>query len=468
MRFLPVALVALALLPAAAAELQWTAPATGVVGSPVQAAWADVVQESPRTLGAHVETRVKILEGDAVVFESGSIHEHDGFHALAWTPTRPGPLTLQVTPADGSPAEHTVQVEAAPAATLEQLAAFQGATLDRDGHWLLSEAPSVPVYSRWDLRDDAGRLLLSSAAVHAGNSAQGPDTGTLGGALRALATSGGGPALGVLALEAPVQAADGPLATLTLTPPQTPACTDLVTDPDSATPDQPTWQRWSDVRVSVAQPDAVVVYTLVDRTLPVGQRPLWTAVSSAPHATLAFRAPGPGAYGLLLGGDVECQFAFRVVDSEGVPLDLPGAGTEPGTVEAEIVIDGNAATVAMVPLGADGTALSHYEFDTRVLQLGVPGGRLVWQGKLHGHAGAVEFTLGGLAPGDYLVQTYPSPQDLGTAPVATDDPAGFVYAFHVEGPAADGAQPTPTAAVPGVSALLLAVTLLATVALRRR
>ncbi len=129
----------------------------------------------------------------------------------------------------------------------------------------------------------------------------------------------------------------------------------------------------------------------------------------------------------------ECLLEFTI---------LPNTDDVPGQVVADLQVQDRSAEIRFTPQ-RDGTALPHYEFDTRVLRLEShqDPARLVWKGKLHGHEGPASFRLDDLGPGDYEVRTYPSPQDVGTPPVSADGDDGFVFRFHIDGPPALPAPP---------------------------
>jgi len=482
-----VVLTAVTLLPSASAEVVWSAPEGAFSGHPVHAAWADVASRDPLALSGHAEVPVRILLDDVLLFESRSVHEHDGFHPLIVTPPRPGVLRLEASPEGGTPVVQEIRVEAgtaagaAPRSDFENLTApavprAGGTEVGLEGYHGL-EAQPWGFDVQHDVRDAQGRLLLSGRG---GVSTVLPFLGDAvpAWAVRTTATArsapgtDGGETVGLRSLDTPVgHAPQEDMAVRAMLPAAADCPSPPVLDPPSILAEGLAWGPWTDVRVAFPEGSPGSLASLEERG-PLGGATLWRRGLDDPWGSVTFRAPGPGSYRLVLDGATPCALPFEVT-AAGSPLPgvpgLPADPVAPGTVEAAIGMDGadpGRVGITLTPKGPDGALLPHYEFDLRIVRPGDArgeGGLLVWQGKLHGHDGRAALTLGGLEAGTYRVEAYPSPQDADGVPVATDDPGGFVWAFEVS--AGAEAQRAENA-VP--SAVALPAVLVAWALIRRR
>lgn len=478
------------------ADLHWLLPEVAYAGHPLHAAYAIIADESPMRLTGHVNVPLTVYLDDQMLWTSDSVHEHDGFHGLVITPPTAGTLRFVAGEAHvGGGKAH----------------GHQGAAMDRNAYTAepsktiertIEVLPSVPlnttldpfadeeleakhghVHSAWkmgnhglpfgyltDVRDPAGRLIGSAYGIHgAGEPSIGHGSTETPATVSFLFTPDPTEPVWYHGREISTEVTpDRETAPFVNPTDAVDARCDLadtlvITDPNSARDERLIWQEWSDIRIALLDIKHKGHYDLGDRprthySLPASGLSL---TPGDPFRQIAFRAPTPGDHSLYIGqDDVECKIRFTILPNPNAPV---------GIVEEAIHVDNDTAHVGLAAVHPDGHALGHYEFDTRVFSLG-DDTRLVWQGKLHGHDGAVSFKLAGLAPGDYAVVTYPSPQDMDTGPVATDDPEGFRYGFTIDHTITTGgpADIDTFAPVPGPGLVLTAFALLGVVAALRR
>lgn len=434
--WLPLLALVVLLIPAAQssggateeANLQWLVPDSARAGVPVHAAYMIVESDDPLQLRGHVDVRVEVWLDDELLWESDSLHEHDGLHTLAVAPPRPGTLRVVAQPKGQEAVEATVPVASADSSRLAEVS-LQASDDVALVNITLEAAEGMAAL--WDLRDSSGRLHSShwagaGQAVHVRHGARDAALAVL-----VHGTQQGPPGLVHLdgTLPAQEQGLTGSFPDPTVAAAAWPDCRDagiqVVLDPNPAANvgGTPVWQEWTDLRVSAP-----------DTTGPVRY---WLEGASGPDARTVRNVTVPGpANEWTTRTDLGPQSLYAETIAGTCKRDLvitPGLAAE-GHLDAGLQTGDGSAAVVLRAVGPDGKPLAHYEFDTRVWRNDTADqpGRLVWKGKLHGHAGEAAFTAHGLEPGRYTMQVYPSPQDAGTPPLATDDPDGFRYTFQVE------------------------------------
>ncbi len=445
------------MLPATSAqETGWFTEPSGTAHMPVLAGFAVVQSNDPiLQLQGHTNMRIEAWLNDTLLFETDSVHEHDGLHTLAITPPGPGNLRLIAYPNDATdPITTTLPIHAA--ATDHDPTNLN---LEQDGpHIRLTGLEFGDALILFDARDLQGRLVASHWS-HLPSYWMVPATPGI--SVRAIVSTPNQfqileiPELNLDALGM-VIASGGPCP-----------FSHLVTDPESPTTPK-TWNVWSDIRLSYLRPlSELEPIPTLSTTGPAGRPPTGHALvvlpaGPVPHFT--FRQPEPGTYKLSMSVNLqECLEPFTLT---------PGTQSPPGTLDMQVATEDHAATLTMKSLAADGSTLGHYEFDTRVLQDQDEQnpGRIIWQGKLHGHGGEATATFHNLEPGNYTVHVYPSPQSIGEPPLATDNPDGFVVHFTVPEDSLqdDGTSTAKDTPAPGTLTVIMAILGIALFVLRRR
>lgn len=459
------------LTPAAAQELVWHAPEEAVAGRPLHMAYT---MEDDDGLVGHVNVELDAsLDGTSLLhLPPSALHEHDGFHGLVLTPPRAGTLTLHGAPGSGKAASTTVTVLPAPAeaerpeaalVTDGESAGFEAPDQDSWEHWALTEALDAEGRLRLATWQDLGHTMhlhregaWRPQAVVTDAPDRPEDSGTTGAAF--LVGDPNDPA--VVHLPDPLVGLGGDL------PPCSEAAPGFVLDPNAVGgTEPPTWQQHSTIRTAWPNHGHGELHITLFEETPAGAlRNVLGATSVDPHGRFAFTVDAAGTYALRLswpGDGGRCSAPFQVV-----PNPAPA-----GTLDAGLTPGPGSLHVAFTALDAQGGAIPHYEFDTRVVRLaaGDDAGALVWEGKLHGHGGSVEAELGGLPAGEYRVWTHPSPQNQDSPPLSATGYDGFVYTASVPpGPdsyhGGDDSEDSPGASVVAALAVLGA----AFVAARRR
>ncbi len=436
-------LVVLLLVPAGSAQtLHWLGPEEGTAHAPVFMAYE--MADGTGGLEGHVNVKLTVsLDGHAL-FATDQIHEHEGFHTFAFSPPASGELVFTAN-VGGQDVRHTVAVEPAKEHDMpgfSQARFRAGQTTEgnnfatrADGAMGVSGTPGWALvegrdldgtlrFSSWQAPWSGGSLLRSEPWLAEAVFTDAPHLREGRGATH---LNGG--------QWQPSGDSDQPVLLPGVPRPPTcgPDSMNVVLDPTSLSPaGNPQFQEHAAIRLAIrdnAYPE--VAYIVFDAAAELSTGMVLAATAVDPYGQAILHPDGAGSMRLLVtgfGGESQrgqCQLFFDVTPNPA----------EPGSVDASLDERPLGMDVTLTPLSASGDILTHYEFDTRLLRMEDDGlGRLVYQGKLHGHSGATSFSFDNLEPGDYRLWTHPSPQDPAAPPVQPSDPVGFVYPFTVAAP----------------------------------